>query len=511
MANQSKKGIIYYRVSTEDQAQFGVSLEQQKKHCVGYAQANGIEIVKMFHDDGVSAKTTDRPSLQEMIKFCGQKDSAIDFIIVYKIDRLTRNVNDYTNILFLINKLGIKLVSTTEAIDDTPIGKFIGNVMAANAQLDNDIKSQRVSACMMEKIHQGYWCWKAPFGYLNSRDEFNKKVIVLDKKRAPLIKWLFDEYATGLYTLEEIRRKVNEKGLRSWAGREISAQMIDRIIARKFYIGIMATKGGEYEGVHEKLVDKETFYKCQGILRRNNRGESISRSQASEFFPLRHFVICAYCGRPLTAYFATGRWGGQYPYYRCYNKNCASKKSIAKKQVEDDFKDYLKTITPKDKFLNTFKATILDVWEEEYKKINQDRKNRIKRVEELREEKTKLIEMKKRDLLPDEDFKEAFGELKTKIDIEETDLSENKLEEFKIDEAVDYVFDFIKNLPEHWENATFEQQIKIQGLIFAEKPTYDYKKFQTPKLSPILQTKKELAIVNSSLVAPTGFEPVLPH
>lgn len=508
MEARPKKGIIYYRVSTEDQAQFGVSLEQQKKHCLGYAQTNGIEIVKMFHDDGVSAKTTDRPSLQEMIKFCNQKGRGIDCVIVYKIDRLTRNVNDYTNIVILLNKLGIKLVSTTEAIDNSPIGKFIGNMMAANAQLDNEIKGQRVSACMQEKTEQGRWCWKAPIGYLNTRDEMNRKTIVLDNKRAPIITWLFKEYATGLYTLEELRRQVVKKGLNSSRLKGVSPQLISKIIKNKFYIGVMTTKRYEYDGLHEPLIDKETFLKCQNVLKGNTRSESISRNQANEVFPLRHFAICAYCGRPMTAYFATGKLGGKYPYYRCYNKDCQSKKSISKKQVEADFKDYLQEITPKDKFLKTFKATILQVWDDEYKKLGQDRKVKLKRIEELKEEKLKLIDMKKRDLLPDEDFKEVFNKLKEEIDNKEADLNTTKTEEFNIDEAVDYVFSFIKTIPEYWEQTTFEQKLRLQGLIFPEKPLYDYKKFQTPKLCPILQTKKASRGEKSLLVAPTGFEPV---
>ncbi|MFA5753825.1 MAG: recombinase family protein, partial [Patescibacteria group bacterium] len=189
---KNKKAIIYYRVSTEDQAQFGVSLEQQKNNCLSFAEREGWEVVKSFHDDGVSAKTVERPSLQAMLQYCSKNYKQIDYVVIYKVDRLSRNVNDYSNILFLLNKLNIKLVSTTEAIDDTPIGKFVGNIMAANAQMDNEIKGQRVSACMLEKVKQGVWCWKAPFGYKNSRDEFNRKVITIDEKRAELIRFIFE-------------------------------------------------------------------------------------------------------------------------------------------------------------------------------------------------------------------------------------------------------------------------------------------------------------------------------
>lgn len=497
-------------MSTEDQAQFGVSLEQQKKHCINYASMNGIEIVSMFHDDGVSAKTVDRVSLQEMLKFCGQKNNSVDVVIVYKIDRLTRNVNDYSSILMLLNKLGVKLISTTEAIDSTPIGKFIGNVMAANAQLDNDIRSQRVSSCMHEKIEQGIWCWKAPFGYLNGRDEMNKKNIIVDKNRAPLIKWIFKEYSAGLYTLEDIKLRVNKRGLRSWAGKEMSSQLMYKIITNKFYIGIMTSRGEEYEGTHEKLIDRAIFFKCQNILNKNSRGESISNIQACDAFPLRHFAICAHCGRPLTAYFATGRWGGKYPYYRCYNKDCSSKKSIAKDEIEGHFMDCLRDITPKDSFLSSFRAVICDVWEEEYKNINQSRKDGEKRTEILRADKMKLIDMKKKELLSDEDFREALDKVKEEIGNEEARLSETRLEGFAINEAVESVFSFIKNLPENWESAPLKQQLILQGLIFPEKPIYDYQAFQTPRLCPILATKKELAGASSSVVASRGIEPLLP-
>lgn len=262
----------------------------------------------------------------------------------------------------------------------------------------------------------------------------------------------------------------------------------------------METKREEYKGTHERLIDETIFYKCQAILRRNNRGENISLSRPADAFPLKHFVVCAFCGRPLTAYFSTGRWGGRFPYYRCYNKNCASKKSVAKKKLEEDFLLYLQGIKHTDRFTRAFKATILDVWENEYKRINRDRKSQIEKIEDLKEEKTKLIEMKKKELLPDDDFKEAFDRLKSEIDIKESGLSETKLEEFNLDEAVDYVFDYIRTLPSNWQEASYEQKIKLQGLIFAEKPVYDNEKFQTPKLSPILAIKKELALTNSSLV-----------
>ncbi len=157
-----QKGIIYYRVSTEDQAQTGVSLEQQKNACLDYAQKNDIEILKLFHDDGVSAKTTKRAGLQELLAYCKKNHKEIDCLIVYKIDRLSRNVKDYATLLMALGEFNIKFISTTETVNETSSGKLIGTIMASFAQFDNDVRSERVSVCMLEKAKQGVWCFKSP-------------------------------------------------------------------------------------------------------------------------------------------------------------------------------------------------------------------------------------------------------------------------------------------------------------------------------------------------------------
>lgn len=499
-----KQAVIYYRVSTEDQAQHGVSLEQQRKACVEYAERNNIKILAKFHDDGLSAKTVNRQGLQDLIKFCVKNSKVIDYVIIYKIDRLSRNMNDYTNIIVSLNKLKIELISTTEAVDETPVGIYIGNIMAAGAQFDNDIRSQRITACMNEKFKQGYWCWKAPLGYLNLRDEMGNAIIIVDEKRAKIITFIFEKFATGLYTQEEIRKLANEKGLRTWKGKEISKQCMSRTLNDKFYFGIMTAKGIEQKGLHHKpLIDEKTFYKCQEIMKSRDTGQNISHIQANENFPLRNFITCGNCGRPLTAAFSRGRHGGKYPYYHCYNSKCLAKKAIAKNKFEDKFFDYLKNITPKKEYLNAFKAVIIDVWETKHKELNSDRENIIKNLASLKEEKIKLIEMKKKELLPDEDFRESFEKVRQEIIAKEIALDETKAEKFDTNTISD-VFGFIANVPEFWQKANYQQKIKIQGLIFPEKPIYNYSGFETPRLSLFFQQKKELTYANSPRVVSSG-------
>lgn len=506
-----RTAIIYYRVSTEDQAQKGVSLAHQKATCQQYADNHGIKVLKMFHDDGVSAKTADRPGLNELLRYCSKHSKDVDCLIVYKIDRLTRNVNDYSNILVLLAKLKIKLISTTEAVDESAVGTFVGNIMAANAQFDNDVKSERVASCMQAKVEDGYWPWKGRIGYLNTRDNFNKAILTPDPERASFITLIFEWFATGNYTQEEIRQRVHDRGFRTWRGKAVSEKLISRILRSKFYAGIIEKYGKEYQGRHKPLTDLATYYKCQAILSKTDRGDAIAQASKEQAFPLRRFVQCGYCGRPLTGSFSRGRHGGRFPYYRCYRRSCESKKSIAKHKLEDAFTLYLGNISGKEPFLKVFRAIILDVWKSHYTDLNQMHNLILGRIEALKQEKIGLIEMKQKQLLGDDDFTEAFEILKDKINKEYQLLSQNQVEEFDVDEAVEFVFGVIKRLPEVWSEASYDQKLKLQGLIFPEKLKFMYPGFETPRVSPILsvnfaQNEGE-KVTRKSLVAPQGIEP----
>jgi DNA invertase Pin-like site-specific DNA recombinase len=508
-----KKGVIYYRVSTIDQAENGFSLENQLEACRRFAQTKNIQIVAEFCDDGESAKSADRKKLQEMLKFCADKKKGVNCVIVYKLDRWTRQMADFTTLGLYLQKYSIELQSVTEAIDNnTPQGKLMGNIFATFAQFDNDVRGERVIQGMQKRLETGLWAFKAKFGYLNHTEKtgtVEKKYIIPDPQRAELITYLFEEFSKGIYTEEELRIRVNNKGLRTPKGKEISPQLINRILTSKFYTGVMTVNDKDYMGSHKPLVSEDTFNKCQQLLRKKNKGQSISEARGKDKFPLRHNVLCGYCGRPLTASFSTGKLGLPYGYYRCYNPKCSAKKSIAQSKLEQAFSNYLEEISPKKDFLNAFKQVILDVWQTNYHEINNERENINNLLEKLTLEKIKLIELKKKEVLADEDFMDEMKKVKRKVADTQILLKETQLEEFNIDEAIDYCFGFIVTIPEYWSEANYWQKVKLQSLIFQGKPIYTYTKFETPKLSLIFQLKTAYAADNSLLVSDPGVEPNL--
>lgn len=268
----------------------------------------------------------------------------------------------------------------------------------------------------------------------------------------------------------------------------------------------MTKKGVEQKGNHEPLISEATFYKCQKLLRSSGDKAYLPESKKSEDFPLRHFAICGHCGRPLTASYSRGKSGKRFPYYRCYNWECPSKKSIAKKKIEEEFIDYLREITPEEKYLKYIQPIIIDVWNTKYKELNQEKEALEKELEGLNEEKTELIAMKRKNLIPDEDFVEEFDNIKIRIADVKEKMEEVKIENFDMKEATDFVFGFISQMANLWEKKDFESKLKIQSLIFPQKVIYQNNRFETPQLSLLFAQKRELSSSLSPKVPPRRIE-----
>lgn len=151
--------VIYCRVSSKEQVD-GTSLESQQIACKEYAVRNHLNIVRVFVERGESAKFADRPQLLDMLAFCTKSERGIEQLLVWKVDRLARNVGDHFNIKAGLMKRGIRVVSVTEPIDGKPEGKLLETILAGFAQFDNDIRAARCTQGMRRKIEEGIFPWK---------------------------------------------------------------------------------------------------------------------------------------------------------------------------------------------------------------------------------------------------------------------------------------------------------------------------------------------------------------
>src|ERR1035438_5645276 len=159
--------VIYCRVSSKEQIE-GTSLETQEAACRDYAHAKGMNVLKVFVEQGESAKFADRTQLLELIDFSRQSKDKVDTLLVWKIDRFARNVADHYSIKTTLLKYGVRVASVTEPIDSDPTGKLMEGALASVAQFDNDVRAMRTVQGMRRRIQDGIWPRKPPLGYRTS-------------------------------------------------------------------------------------------------------------------------------------------------------------------------------------------------------------------------------------------------------------------------------------------------------------------------------------------------------
>ena len=321
-----KRAVSYIRVSTREQAQRGgseegFSLPAQREANKRKAQSMGALVVKEFADRGESARSANRPELQKMLAYLKQ-DGEIDYVIVHKLDRLARNRADDVEINRAFEDAGVRLVSTSENIDQTPGGMLLHGIMSSIAEFYSRNLANEVIKGMGEKARNGGTLGKAPLGYINvrARDENGREVrtIALDEERAPLIRLAFSEYATGNWTVGQLAKHLAGLGLDvpatpSKPARPITKGRLHTLLRHPYYKGVVQFQGVEYAGKHEALVDEETWQAVQAVLGSHRSGE---RERMHNHF-LKSTVVCGQCGSRLLVQNTKNGKGVLYPYFIC--------------------------------------------------------------------------------------------------------------------------------------------------------------------------------------------------
>ncbi len=298
----SKTAIIYLRVSSEEQVE-NFSLETQEEICRKEAKRRGYEVVEVFREEGKSAKTiTGRPELLRLLEYCRRNKKNIDAVFIYRLDRLSRQTQDYLAIRKRLTDYGISLISANEPTGNSPTEKLLETIMASFAQHDNDVRSERTKNGLRARFLSGLCTGKVPIGYIvehgyavKDRDNFDK------------MKKAWDLMATGTKSLSEMAKIMNEWGIyKIVAGKKykLRPQTVDRLFHHKFYMGVLASTKytEEVRGQHVPMITEEQYYKVQAIIDgRNRAGMTIGkRLQDNPDFPLRRMIKCGKCGGPLS-------------------------------------------------------------------------------------------------------------------------------------------------------------------------------------------------------------------
>ena len=308
---------IYTRKSSEKGLELEYnSLEFQYNRCLEYINSQpNLMFVKKYEDAGISGKdTTHRPGFLQMMKDVENKN--IDCIIVYKLDRLSRSIVDLANLVEHLQDIDAQFISVTQQIDTSnSCGKLSFNMLAAIAQFEREIASERVRDKVASAKIQGLWCGGiVPVGY----KAVNKKLEVVPKD-AEIIQYIYKEFLQGKSIYSITKSLIAEKRKTS-KNKFLNINSVHHILRNPIYIGKISYKGILYNGLQKAIIDYDTWEKASELLdgiEKLNKKNSSKRKIITDSL-LTGLVYCGDCNKALSPTHSKKK-NLNYRYYECLN------------------------------------------------------------------------------------------------------------------------------------------------------------------------------------------------
>lgn len=469
-----KKAILYIRVSTDEQAEKGFSLRDQKQKLINYAAANGVEVLKVFEED-YSAKTFNRPVYKELLQYVKKHKKSIDELLFTKWDRFSRNAGESYNQIAIFHSIDIVPNAIEQPLDLTiPEQQLMLAIYLAVPQVENERRSLNVTSGMRRSVREGRFLGGTPRGYTSIRDEKGKPFLSPNDD-AKHIREAFRLYASERYSQREIREKLKMKGF------VISRAQFAVVLKNPVYKGYVLLKkhlGEEEElikAIHKAIISEELFDKVQSIISGRFGEKKTYVTKSVERFPLRGFIECHKCGNVLTASASRGN-GGVYEYYHCTN-GCKNSNPVSK--VHEEVKKELVDLIPS----KASQILYMEVVQEELKKATKSNTDLIAQnkasVKKLKEKIRKTQDLYIDGEIEKEDYKQITLRYKSQLE----NLADNKAIKKKdfneLTELLSWAFGFTSNLSKTFDNANHEGKRLLIGSIFPEKFTFENNRVRT--------------------------------
>ncbi|WP_353286062.1 recombinase family protein [Wolbachia endosymbiont (group A) of Philanthus triangulum] len=330
---------IYTRKSNEDglEQKFN-SLDAQRVACEKYIKSREgwVVLAKRYDDGGYSGKNLERPAIKEL--FEDVKAGEVDCVVVYTLDRLSRETKDSIEVTSFFRRHRVNFVAVTQIFDNnTPMGKFVQTVLSGAAQLEREMIVERVKNKIATSKEQGLWMGGTlPLGY-----DVKDKELIINEKEAKTVKHIFERYLE-LKSMAELARELNREGYRtkrfeakSDGGEIFKKATVRRIITNPIYMGKIRHYEKQYEGKHEAIIEEEKWQKAQELIK-NQPYQGKKYEEAL----LKGIIKCKSCDVNMTLTYAK-KENKRYRYYICNNhlrgKDCGSvNRTVVAGEVEKE-------------------------------------------------------------------------------------------------------------------------------------------------------------------------------
>lgn len=323
--------VIYARYSSHQQRD--VSIEQQVKACQKYAKDNNLEVLRVYDDHAMTGTNDNRPAFQQMIRDSAAR--AFDFVIVYSLDRFSRDRYDSAIHKHTLKEHGVRVLSAMENIQDNPTGVLMESILEGFAEYYSKELAQKIRRGQRSNAEKCLAPGSLPLGYKKGGD--GKYEIVPEE--AAVVREIYRRVADG-EAFRSIYDDLNARAILTKYGRKWTTNSFSRLLSNVRYIGVYEYAGVRVEGGVPAILDRALFDRVQARCRSkaNPRGPQKRRRESGTYL-LTGKVYCGYCRGAMVGTSGTGKHGELHYYYACRSRikggSGCKKKSVPRDRLED--------------------------------------------------------------------------------------------------------------------------------------------------------------------------------
>ncbi len=508
-----KKALIYCRVSSVKQATSGHGLASQESRCREYANAKGYDVEAVFPDDVSGAGNfMNRPGMVALLSYLDAQADNNYVVIFDDLKRFARDIEFHIKLRRAFQTRCVAIECLNYKFDDSPEGRFIENVLAAQGALEREQNGRQTVQRMRARMMNGYYALQRPLGYEYVAEKGNGKVLKRKEPFASIIQEALEGFASGRFDSQaEVARFLQSQPAfpKDKYGR-VTQQRAMSILTHPVYAGYIVHEPWEInwvKGHHDGLISLETFEAIQ--KKRAGARLAPARMDINLDFPLRGFVECNDCHKPLTACWSKGQYK-KYPYYFCFTKGCESeRKSIPRDKLEAEFDEVMRSLQPTTKLF----ALAADM----FKVAWQARTDQAEKLLDGTRAELKKVERKIEDLLDrivdagSPTVVSAYEERIEKLERERRVLNEKLAKTPAQEDTRNKVFEramhFLANPWNLWEKGDHMMKKVVLRLAFSERIAYCRKRgLRTPKTTLPFKVLAQFGEQGMEMARPERFE-----
>ncbi len=406
---QPRKCGLYIRVSTLRQADVeDGSLDTQESRLRAYVNyennnKNGPwEIAGVYREQGRSGKNLKRPEFQRMMK--DVEVGKVNAVIIWKIDRLTRSLKDFSMLWDTFQTKGVQLISLNEKFDTSlAIGRAMLSIILVFAQLEREQTAERTVATMQYRAEQGLWNGGRAFAY--DLDPENKGILKINPEQAEIVRKAFD-LCIEKGSAGQVQKALNELGHRmpvyesrrgkKHGGTMFNKQAVIRMLTNSLYVGKISWAGKLYEGRHEPIIEEKKFSEVQKLMERNRKTRSNEKLPKDHVYILQGILRCGKCGSMMTPKSGSGGSGKPYHYYQCtrnshLGKQACNAKYLPAKSIEEFVVERVRELTTKQDEIEKMIARANKNENKQIQKLTENKKTLSRQLQDIKEKLSSIV------------------------------------------------------------------------------------------------------------------------